>query len=329
MNQTSTHIFVSYAHEDVDFVRRLANCLTAKGLTVWWDFSLIVGSPFRDEIASKIDTARAVIVVWSKHSISSNFVLDEASRALKLNKLVPLSIAETFPPLGFGQLQTLWINRLDGDVDRIVAAINQSSVPEMSSRVRYSRLRAVRFGLPGAALVVCGVGALPYVDHFRMDSVINCFKFGCDLNYVTYRSKSIGVEFVYPMKQLNLDTTKEHLGRLPMFNQIGQTEVEIFVASAPAQREPLKASADEQNKLLATGHTITYTAPQIDPTRKNWYVIAGIGPDGIRYYIRRWYFDERIVSIEFHYRPELKPLYDKIIPDMTLKGIKIYDSERS
>lgn len=145
------------------------------------------------------------------------------------------------------------------------------------------------------------------------------------MNYVTVHSKAMSLEFVYPMKQLTLDTTKEHLGRLPMFNQSGETEVEILADPTPPHRNPQEASADEQNKLRAAGYSITYTAPQIDLTRKNWYVIAGMAPDGRRYYVRRWYFSSRVVSIEFHYRPELKPMYDKVIADMTLRGIKIYD----
>ena len=48
-------------------------------------------------------------------------------------------------------------------------------------------------------------------------------------------------------------------------------------------------------------------------------------PDGRNYYFRRWYSSGDVVSIEFRYRAEFKALYDKIIEDMTLKGIRISD----
>jgi hypothetical protein len=131
------------------------------------------------------------------------------------------------------------------------------------------------------------------------------------------------------MTRVNLDTTKEHLGRLSMFNARGETEVEILVDPTSVQVDPLKASTEEQNKLLGAGYSITYTAPQVKPAQQNWYVISGFGPDGRRYYLRRWYFADRVVSIEFHYQPDIKPMYDKIIPDMTLKGINIYDTGKT
>jgi hypothetical protein len=324
MTQTSEHVFISYAREDIRFVKKLAGCLTEKGCSVWWDFSLIPGYRFREEIASKIDSAKSVIVIWSKYSVVSGFVLDEAARAAKQNKLVPLSILNTAPPLGFGNLHTMPIHNLEKEIDLVVAAINRAPTPELRTSHFSSKRRFVRLGVISSLVIIGSIGAFAYADRHYVDSAINCVRFGCDLNYVTYRSDILGVKFVYPMKQLSLDTTKEYLGRLPMFNQRGDTEAEICVSPMPPHFDVAKGSADEKRKLHASGNTITYS-----PAQKDWYVISGRQPDGLIYYVKRWYLTDRILSIEFHYRPELKPIYDKIILDMTLRGIKTYDlSER-
>ena len=91
--------------------------------------------------------------------------------------------------------------------------------------------------------------------------MVNCVKYGCALNYVTYSSNPMRVQFVYPMHQLMLDTTKENLQRLPMMNTKGETEVEIFRSPLSPNRDPVQGSAEEQAKLKEQGWTINYVAP--------------------------------------------------------------------
>jgi TIR domain len=124
-------IFISYARQDRGGAQALAQALANKGLNVWWDFDLMPGHAFREEIASKIDTANTVIVLWSPSSINSGFVLDEAARAARQKKLVPLSIHGAEPPLGFGHLHTLPVSSVAQDLDRILAAIE--SLPTAQS----------------------------------------------------------------------------------------------------------------------------------------------------------------------------------------------------
>lgn len=100
-------IFISYAREDHPSARRLAEALEVLGWTVWWDHSLMPGESFRKTIEGRLKEAKAVIVLWSEHSVDSSFVLDEASRALRRNVLAPIVVdgldAHSFP-LGFGDL---------------------------------------------------------------------------------------------------------------------------------------------------------------------------------------------------------------------------------
>jgi hypothetical protein len=236
-------IFISYAREDYEFARALAKALDAKGFTAWWDFRLLAGHHFREEIISKIDAATAVIVVWSPSSVISGFVLDEASRAARQNKLVPLSILGAQPPLGFGHLHTLPVNSVSQDIGRILATLEQEprSMPLPRAGRKNPRL-IYGAALAGILLSCVGAGYLA-IDDRQFDSMINCFKYGCALDYITYRSKSMRLQFVYPMHHLMLDTTQENLQRLPMLNAKGEIEVEIFRTPLPVNRNPIQGSA--------------------------------------------------------------------------------------
>jgi hypothetical protein len=317
-------IFISYAREDREFVESLAEALTANRYIVWWDFRLLAGHQFRQEIASKIDAAKRVIVIWSPNSIASGFVLDEASRAARQNKLVPLSILGTEPPLGFGNLHTLPVGSIKQDILRILAALERSGE---SPGTPSSKNRRWVLGGVAAVVMLAVVAGAAYLsmDSREVDSLINCFKYGCALNYATYRSRPMRLQFVYPLHQLMLDTTKENLQHLPMLNAQGEIEVEIFRGPLPKNADPIRGSAEEQTKLKEQGWLINYVAPQVNPEQKNWYVVSGLMPNGWNYYFRRWYTKGDVVSIEFRYRPEFKALYDKIIEDMTLRGIRFDD----
>ena len=102
-----TDVFVSYARQDRDRIAPLVRALQARGLEVWWDSRIAGGTEFRKEIEAQLEAAGAVLVVWSRHSIESLWVADEASAGLERDKLVPISIDPVPPRIGFRQLQTL------------------------------------------------------------------------------------------------------------------------------------------------------------------------------------------------------------------------------
>src|SRR3954451_9366794 len=101
-------IFISYASVDRPVARRLADTLEAHGWSVWWDYrSLRGGQHFHRIIEEAIHDARVVIAVWSKASVESRWVRDEATLALEENKLVPLRIDMARLPLGFRSIHTI------------------------------------------------------------------------------------------------------------------------------------------------------------------------------------------------------------------------------
>lgn len=116
-------IFISYSQKDRDIAKKLAAVLEGNGFTVWWDYDLVGGVKFRQEINRELASAGAVIVLWSEYSVVSDWVLDEAEEAKASRKLVPVRLPNLdyrSIPLGFRSVQT----ELADQPDRIVLALN-------------------------------------------------------------------------------------------------------------------------------------------------------------------------------------------------------------
>ena len=101
-----SQVFISYSHEDKPKATAMAAALEAAGHTVWWDNELLPGDRFAATLAERIDRAEAVVVMWSRTSIQSDYVCDEADRARIAGRLTPVLIDAVRPPVGFGQLHT-------------------------------------------------------------------------------------------------------------------------------------------------------------------------------------------------------------------------------
>jgi TIR domain len=106
LTSENSDVFLSYAREDVVAAQKLAALLEANGLTVWWDRRLVAGDAINTTIERAIDGAKAVIVLWSPHSIASRWVNGEAETAAEAGKLLPVKIAECRSPLNFRTLHT-------------------------------------------------------------------------------------------------------------------------------------------------------------------------------------------------------------------------------
>lgn len=101
-----TEVFISYASEDRDRAGKLASALGALGWSVWWDRKIITGQPFDRIIERELETAKCIVVLWSKHSIASEWVKNEASVASERGVLVPATIDRVKLPLEFRRRQT-------------------------------------------------------------------------------------------------------------------------------------------------------------------------------------------------------------------------------
>jgi TIR domain len=112
-----SHIFISYKREDQATARKLADALEGEGWTVWWDPKLRAGEHFDDVIEKALNDAKCVIVLWSKRSVESLYVKDEAMYALDHDKLIPVAIENVSLPFRFRGVHALsWLG-WDGSKD--------------------------------------------------------------------------------------------------------------------------------------------------------------------------------------------------------------------
>jgi formylglycine-generating enzyme required for sulfatase activity len=90
-------IFISYSKQHPQPTRDVADFLTSKGYSVWWDANLTAGELFREIIDRELDAAKAVIVIWTPQSVSSEWVVAEAEHADRERKLIPLRTRDLDP----------------------------------------------------------------------------------------------------------------------------------------------------------------------------------------------------------------------------------------
>lgn len=107
-------VFLSYAREDLEQARQLAQALTGQGWSVFWDRTIPAGETWREYIGAQLEQARCVVVAWSKTSISSRWVQEEADEGLQRDALVPVLFEPVTPPLGFRSIQAEDLSSWDG-----------------------------------------------------------------------------------------------------------------------------------------------------------------------------------------------------------------------
>ena len=99
-------IFISYASEDRGRVQSLARALERMGWSVWWDRRIPTGRSFDEVIQEALDAAKSVIVVWTKTSVKSSWVKNEARKGLRRRVLFPVMLLEEVEiPLEFEHVQ--------------------------------------------------------------------------------------------------------------------------------------------------------------------------------------------------------------------------------
>lgn len=108
-------VFVSYASEDRETARKLAGVLESYGYSVWWDRKIIAGQTYDQVIERELEAARAVVVLWSKNSVASEWVKNEAAVAAERGVLVPALIENVKLPLEFRRRQTVDLAGWNGD----------------------------------------------------------------------------------------------------------------------------------------------------------------------------------------------------------------------
>jgi hypothetical protein len=100
-------IFISYAREDRPRAESLAKALEEQGWSVFWDRTIPAGKSWRQVIGEALKNAGSIVVAWSKTSVISTWVQEEADWGYKRGILIPIFIDDVEPPLGFGSVQAI------------------------------------------------------------------------------------------------------------------------------------------------------------------------------------------------------------------------------
>ena len=109
-------VFLSYSREDQATARRFAEGFEHEGFSVWWDQTLNVGEAFDRVTEQALDDAKAVVVLWSKHSVDSRWVRAEATQAQASGRLVPVMIESCRRPIMFELTHTAELQDWNGEL---------------------------------------------------------------------------------------------------------------------------------------------------------------------------------------------------------------------
>jgi hypothetical protein len=108
-------IFISYARADKEKAELLANAFSQKGWSVWWDREIPPGKSFDETIENALSSARCVVVLWSKTSVSSRWVKTEAAEGAERGILVPALIDNVKIPFEFKRIEAADLSDWQGD----------------------------------------------------------------------------------------------------------------------------------------------------------------------------------------------------------------------
>lgn len=115
MHDNKKTIFLSYSRDDTARIQALITALEADGVDVWWDIEIPAGKKFADVIYERLHSCDYVVVVWSKSSVESDWVLREAEEGLQRNVLLPVALEDVDLPFLFKGLHTCSFKGWEGD----------------------------------------------------------------------------------------------------------------------------------------------------------------------------------------------------------------------
>lgn len=110
-----SEVFVSYSRDDRRIAQQFASGLEREGFGVWWDQAIHAGESFDRVTEKALEEARAVVVLWSKRSVESDWVRAEATEARATARLVPVMIEPCKRPVIFELIHTADLAGWSGD----------------------------------------------------------------------------------------------------------------------------------------------------------------------------------------------------------------------
>jgi TolB-like protein len=167
-------VFIAHASASKAEAQRLSRAVRALGYEVWWDDELPPHRAYSEVIEERLGASRAVLVVWSRAAVRSQWVRAEADYARVEGKLVQLVVDDAALPLPFNQIQYADLRKWKGETShpewRKVAASLAELVardsPPAAARALPGRRpqRWIWPALSAAAALLIGLAAWAFRD---------------------------------------------------------------------------------------------------------------------------------------------------------------------
>jgi len=158
-------IFISYTRADKERAEHLAEAFSRQGWSVWWDREIPPGKSFDETIENALNSARCIIVLWSRDSVSSRWVKTEAAEGAERGILVPALIDKVQIPLEFKRIEAADLSDWQGDSPhsefdqllKTVASILGGGAPTQTLTNTNLRPRGWWKTMPGVLAATAGV----------------------------------------------------------------------------------------------------------------------------------------------------------------------------
>ncbi|MGB4226305.1 MAG: SUMF1/EgtB/PvdO family nonheme iron enzyme [Candidatus Dechloromonas phosphoritropha] len=110
-------IFICYSRSDRVLADQLVQRLRSAGWSVFLDVQTRVGERWHKTIEREMQAARTFVALWSKRSVDSDYVLEEAEHGRRKGILLPAFIERVDFPYGFSRIQTADLVGWAGEAD--------------------------------------------------------------------------------------------------------------------------------------------------------------------------------------------------------------------
>jgi hypothetical protein len=261
-------IFISYARADKEKAELLAQAFSRKGWSVWWDREIPPGKSFDETIEKALSSARSVVVLWSKTSVSSRWVKTEAAEGAERGILVPALIDKVKIPLEFKRIEAADLSDWQGDsahrefdeLMRTVAALVDGSAQVQPKQIPTETVTELR---PRAKTIWGVLGGV-------LAGVITSLA-------VLYQTGFF--EKQHPPSQNQAESTPSTTNIAPAPTNAGPAGTEEQAASDVKPAPSTQSRSSLMNVLSAEngGHVVVATNDRwpfaIDGDEKNWHYI--------------------------------------------------------
>lgn len=234
----SAEVFLSYARDDRDYVRRLARRLAAAGLFPWYDKSLTPGGRWSVEIERNIARCAAFVVVVSPSAMASAWVERELNLAERLGKpILPLQLGST-DWWRLADLQVvrvdrnqmpgpLFVDRLRNLITRPTEGLGTASMPAELAVIAAQLERRDLEEADGttAALIARAAGGRPIVTVAALDRLPDdlltmlCWIYR-SIGGVSLRDRPFVVNDAFGADGSGLSATSARTGRTLLFDRL-------------------------------------------------------------------------------------------------------------